>query len=191
VRQLIDKEGRKMNLVDLDKKALLTSRQGLFPEIDEKFRRQREGDTRLRPLRTSRKKESLSTTNLKQIGERAASVSQFEKVQPSDSPTRRFKQTSSTIVPELLGAGTDPLKRNQDFARLAGDAKNLMRATFMLPDTIEKRLPPTIDKFARTLACPIAAQRQNPMTCGRIGSNFLTVNSKRLRVISNFDGRLD
>lgn len=31
VRQLIDKEGRKMNLVDLDKKAILTSRQGFLP----------------------------------------------------------------------------------------------------------------------------------------------------------------
>jgi dynein heavy chain len=99
-------------------------------------------------------------------------VSQFDKIQPSESPTRRFKKPESNIVPELLGAGTDPLKRNQDFAKLAGDAKNLMRATFVLPDTLEKRLPPIIDKFARTLACPIAAQRQNPMTCGRIGGNL-------------------
>jgi hypothetical protein len=94
VKQLVEK---KMGggFLDLDKKAMLTSRGGFFPEIDEKYRRQRED--KLRPLRTSRKKETSSTTNLKpMMGERASSVSQFEKhmkVEPTESPTRRFKRT--------------------------------------------------------------------------------------------------
>lgn len=31
VRQIIDKEGKRLNLGDLDKRALLTSRQGFLP----------------------------------------------------------------------------------------------------------------------------------------------------------------
>lgn len=31
---------------------------------------------------------------------------------------------------------------------------------------------PILDIFSRTLACPIATQRQNPMVAARIGSNL-------------------
>jgi hypothetical protein len=31
---------------------------------------------------------------------------------------------------------------------------------------------PIIDVFSRTLACPIATQRQNPLVAARVGSNL-------------------
>lgn len=75
-----------------------------------------------------------------------------------------------------------------------------MRATFILPDTLEKRLPPVIDKFARTLACPIAAQRQNVLVCARIGCNLspitkpLEINDKGIVMLklatSNFENQI-
>ena len=34
------------------------------------------------------------------------------------------------------------------------------------------RFPAVIDKFARTLAAPITAQKYNMSICGRIGSNY-------------------
>lgn len=67
MRQLIDKESKKMNAGEIDKKALMTARGGFFPEIDEKYRK-KEQEPKLRPLRSSRKKESMSSTNLRMLG---------------------------------------------------------------------------------------------------------------------------
>ena len=72
----------------------------------------------------------------------------------------------------MMGAGSDPLKKNQDFARLTGDIKSLMEAKFKFPPDGTVRSLPVIDVFARTLACPVATQRQNPLVAARVGSNL-------------------
>jgi dynein heavy chain len=41
----------------------------------------------------------------------------------------------------------------------------------MRPDFVKMRFPAVIDKFARTLAAPITAQKYNTSICGRIGAN--------------------
>jgi hypothetical protein len=73
---------------------------------------------------------------------------------------------------EMMGAGSDPLKKHQDYARLTGDLKGLMETKFDFPKTSAARHLPIIDVFSRTLACPIATQRQNPLVAARIGSNL-------------------
>lgn len=73
---------------------------------------------------------------------------------------------------QMMGAGEDPLKKNQDFARLTGNLKALMQTRFQFPKDGPSRHLPIIDVFARTLACPIATQRQNPLVAARIGSNL-------------------
>ena len=40
---------------------------------------------------------------------------------------------------------------------------------------------PILDGFSRTLACPVATQRQNPMVSARIGSN-LTVLTQYFQI---------
>lgn len=56
-----------------------------------------------------------------------------------------------------------------------------MKATFIFkkPEYIQNI--PIIDVFSRTLACPIATQRQNPLVAGRIGSN-LSYNNQTLDI---------
>jgi hypothetical protein len=43
------------------------------------------------------------------------------------------------------------------------------------------RSMPIIDVFSRTLACPIATQRQNPLVAARIGSN-LSIKTQSLYI---------
>lgn len=47
-----------------------------------------------------------------------------------------------------------------------------MKTTFVFkkPDTVQN--VPILDVFSRTLACPIATQKQNPLVAARIGSNL-------------------
>lgn len=47
-----------------------------------------------------------------------------------------------------------------------------MKTTFIFkkPDPIQN--VPIIDVFSRTLACPIATQKQNPLVAARIASNL-------------------
>jgi dynein heavy chain len=53
---------------------------------------------------------------------------------PEVSPTRRFvKPENSRIESQMLGAGTDPLSREGEFSKLAGNARNLINAQFMKP----------------------------------------------------------
>lgn len=47
-----------------------------------------------------------------------------------------------------------------------------MRTTFLYKRAEQVQNVPIIDVFARTLACPVATQRQNPMVAARIGSNL-------------------
>jgi dynein heavy chain len=45
------------------------------------------------------------------------------------SPTRRYhKPENINLLSEMLGAGTDPLAKDQNFSLLASDAKGLFKA---------------------------------------------------------------
>lgn len=75
-----------------------------------------------------------------------------------------------------MGAGSDPLKKEQDLAKLTNNPKDLMQTHFQFPKSKMQRNLPIIDVFSRTLACPIATQRQNPLVAARIGSNLSTIS---------------
>lgn len=47
-----------------------------------------------------------------------------------------------------------------------------MKTTFIFKKSEPNTNIPIIDAFSRTLACPIATQRQNPLVAARIGSNL-------------------
>lgn len=47
----------------------------------------------------------------------------------------------------MLGAGTDPLAKDQDFSLLAGNPKKLWEKTFTKPSFAKIRFPPILDKF--------------------------------------------
>lgn len=72
----------------------------------------------------------------------------------------------------MMGAGNDPLKKQHDYAKLISDPKELMKTTFVFQKSSPDQNIPIIDEFSRTLACPIATQRQNPLVAARIGSNI-------------------
>lgn len=72
----------------------------------------------------------------------------------------------------MMGAGKDPLKKDHDYAKLAGDPSQLMKTTFVFKKSEMAQNVPIIDAFSRTLACPVAAQKQNPLVAGRIGSHL-------------------
>ena len=55
----------------------------------------------------------------------------------------------------MLGAGLDPLNKEQDFSVLAKTGKNLMAAHFVKPSATKTRYPPIINVFSRTLASPV------------------------------------
>lgn len=99
-----------------------------------------------------------------------------------ESPTRRYyRPEEMTLKAEMLGAGTDPLAKNQDFSLLASNAKKLISAQFTKPSYAKIRFPPILDKFSRTLAAPICSQKFNLSVSSRIGSNY-TESSKRLYI---------
>jgi hypothetical protein len=97
----------------------------------------------------------------------------------NDSPTRRYKKPEgeAKISSELLGAGDDPLGKNQEFSTLASKPSQLMKFSFKKPGKAQTRFPPVIDPFSRTLAAPISSQRHYFSVCHKIGSN-LTASSK-------------
>ena len=72
----------------------------------------------------------------------------------------------------MMGAGKDPLKKDHDYAKFASDPKQLMKMTFTSKKNEILQSVPIIDVFARTLACPVATQRQNPLVAARIASNL-------------------
>ena len=53
----------------------------------------------------------------------------------NDSPTRRFKKpfNDGKISSELLGAGDDPMAKNQEFSLLASNPAALMKQSFKRP----------------------------------------------------------
>ncbi len=92
----------------------------------------------------------------------------------SDSPTRRYKKPigEAKISSDLLGAGDDPMAKNQEFSLMASNPAQLMGMSFKKPTKAISRYPPVIDPFSRTLAAPISSQRHYFSVCHRIGTNF-------------------
>ena len=91
-----------------------------------------------------------------------------------DSPSRRFKKPfgDGKITKDLLGAGDDPMAKNQEFSLLANNPHALMKQTFKKPGKAVSRYPPVIDAFSRTLAAPISSERHYFSVCHKIGTNF-------------------
>ena len=110
------------------------------------------------------------------------SFNKQQQQQVPESPTRRYyRPEEMTLKAEMLGAGTDPLAKNQDFSLLASNAKQLISAQFKKPSYAKIRFPPILDKFSRTLAAPICSQKYNLSVSSRIGSNY-TEEAKRLYI---------
>lgn len=76
------------------------------------------------------------------------------------------------ISSDLLGAGDDPMAKNQEFSLIANNPAQLMSMSFKKPSKAQSRYPPVIDPFSRTLAAPISSQRHYFSVCHRIGTNF-------------------
>lgn len=91
-----------------------------------------------------------------------------------DSPSRRYKKPfgDGKITKDLLGAGDDPMAKNQEFSLLANNPMALMKQTFKKPGKAVSRYPPVIDAFSRTLAAPISSERHYFSVCHKIGTNF-------------------
>lgn len=96
-----------------------------------------------------------------------------------ENPTRRFVKLDINLNSDMLGAGSDPLAKNLDFSTLANSAETLINTSFLKPDFAKMRFPAVIDKFARTHAAPITAQKYNMSICGRIGSNY-NISARKL-----------
>ena len=92
--------------------------------------------------------------------------------EPVESPTRRYKKHQISLKKEMLGAGLDPLNKDQDFSVLAKTGKNLMAAHFVKPGATKTRFPPIINVFSRTLASPICSSPFPLPLPHRIGSNL-------------------
>lgn len=77
----------------------------------------------------------------------------------NDSPTRRYKKPfgDGKITSDLLGAGDDPMSKQQEFSLLANNPEMLMKLQFKKPPKAASRYPPVIDPFSRTLAAPISS----------------------------------
>lgn len=88
------------------------------------------------------------------------------------SPTRKLHIKTDNLLEELLGAGSDPLDRNQDFAHLTSNPSGLISARFIKPAVAKVRFPPLLDQFARTIASPIAATKFSLSVSARIASNY-------------------
>ena len=130
------------------------------------------------------------------LGAKSQSLATF--INPNkqiSSPTRRFKQEEVVIDPELLAAGTDPLAKNQDFSRLANNAHNLITSSFTKPPNSKIRFPPILDKFSRTLAATLAAQKHNLSVSARIACNYTPTarklyfdfETKGIKILKLFD----
>jgi len=106
-------------------------------------------------------------------GSKARSLRGVVGVQ-GDSPSRRYKKPfgDGKITKDLLGAGDDPMAKNQEFSLLANNAHAMMKQTFKKPGKAVSRYPPVIDAFSRTLAAPISSERHYFSVCHKIGTNF-------------------
>lgn len=111
---------------------------------------------------------------------RGGSLEKPERI--TKSPIRKFvKPDNSFVCSEMLGAGTDPLAREGDFSKLAGNAGSLIKAHFVKPNQMRIRFPPVLDKFSRTIGAPISGMKFNFSPSMRIGAN-ITPSGKNLYI---------
>jgi dynein heavy chain len=110
-------------------------------------------------------------------------VSSFKK-----NPTARRNPVphGELVVPEMLGAGTNPLSRLQAFSSLANDPVKLLQTTFKKPPLAQTKFPPVIDIFSRTQAAPLSANKQYLPPSVRIASNY---NPSAKRLIIDVESR--
>lgn len=103
-----------------------------------------------------------------------------------NAPARRFNKPfgDGKITKDLLGAGDDPMAKNQEFSLLANNPEALMKRRFQKPGKAVSRYPPVIDAFSRTLAAPISSERHYFSVSHKIGTNF-TPTSKGFYVDSD------
>lgn len=89
------------------------------------------------------------------------------------NPTRRNKKIDGQFLKsEMMGAGSDPLARDQHFSRLANDPDSMINSIFQQPTFAKIRFPPILDSYSRTLANPICTQKYNLSESARVGSNY-------------------
>ena len=88
----------------------------------------------------------------------------------------------------MLGAGLDPLNKEQDFSVLAKTGKNLMAAHFVKPGSTATRFPPIINVFSRTLASPICSSPFPLPLPHRIGSNLSFIYTPEANSARRFQG---
>ncbi len=89
-----------------------------------------------------------------------------------DSPTRRLNRKDVAIKKDLLGAGYDPLAKEQDFSVHAKNAKDLMNVSFLKPPVGKIRFPPILDYSSRTIASPITSVGRPIPLIHKIGSHY-------------------
>jgi dynein heavy chain len=105
---------------------------------------------------------------------------------------------SQFLKSEMLGAGSDPLAKDQNFSQVAGDANLLFNSVFPKPPFAKIRFPPILDNFSRTLANPICTQKYNLSESARIGSNYsksaqplyIDLDSKFIRVAKDIESKV-
>lgn len=125
-----------------------------------------------------KEKEGLGQSHQMNMYNSQLNRSQFNK--NMQSPTRRYnKPEEMSIQNDMLGAGTDPIAKHSDFSVLAGNAAALMKTQFIKPNMQKIRYPPILDRFSRTLAAPICAQKYNLSVVNRIG-NMYTHSAQRI-----------
>lgn len=72
----------------------------------------------------------------------------------------------------MMGAGTDPLAKDQHFSKMASDPNALINTVYHKPPFAKIRFPAILDSYSRTLANPICTQKYNLSESARIGSNY-------------------
>jgi dynein heavy chain len=79
---------------------------------------------------------------------------------------------NTSLSSELLGAGTNPRARIQEFSLLLNDPETLMKTNFKKPPIIKTRFPPVLDVFARTIAAPISSLKTYVPLSAKIASYY-------------------
>jgi dynein heavy chain len=75
----------------------------------------------------------------------------------------------------------------------------LIESTFKKPPFANIRYPPILDKFSRTLAAPLAAQKHNLSVSARIASNYTPTarklyfdkDTKGIKILKLFETAVD
>ncbi|OMJ80715.1 hypothetical protein SteCoe_18966 [Stentor coeruleus] len=73
---------------------------------------------------------------------------------------------------DMLGAGLNPNARLSNYSSIASDPDKMMITKFKKPQLASTRFPPVLSIFSRTLAAPIAFNKQYVPPSVRIASNY-------------------